>query len=126
MSETIGEWWSRAGRNAAYGPWSPGLPLAERNCQLRCMAGLARVYLGPNHVLPGLLRLAETDDVAFVRAGLLVETLPSRTRRMMLGTFSAVTWPRQPRRPSPPRRPYRDDIELEQVSKFSDLPESAL
>jgi hypothetical protein len=82
----------------SYGPWSPTVDQIERGKQLRCMAGLARVYLGPEHELPGLLRQAETDDAAFARAGQLVEALPARTRRMLLGTFSAVTWPRQPRR----------------------------
>jgi hypothetical protein len=82
------------------------------------MAGIARMLLGPHHELPGLLRLAETDDATFVRAGQLVEGLPSLTRRKLLGTLAAVTWP------APPRRPYRDDLDvIEPVGKFSDLPE---
>jgi hypothetical protein len=92
-NRTIGEWWAREGRQAAYGPWSPAIDRIERDRQLRCMAGLARIYLGPRHELPGLLREAESDDAAFQRAGQFMEALPSRTRRMMLGTFAAVTWP---------------------------------
>jgi hypothetical protein len=98
MTETIGEWWAHAGRAAAYGPWSPGIDRAERDRQLRCMAGIARMMLGAHHELPGLLRLAESDDAAFVRSGKIMEGLPALTRRKLLGTFAAVTWPRQARR----------------------------
>lgn len=97
-STTIGEWWVTTGRQAAYGPWSPTIDRTERDRQLRCMAGSARMLLGPHHELPGLLRQTESDDAAFVRAGEIVERLPALTRRRLLGAFSAVTWPQQPRR----------------------------
>jgi hypothetical protein len=85
----------------SYGPWSPTVDRIERGKQLRSLAALAAVYLGSNHPLVAELRAGEADAMAFVRAQSLIEALPSRTRRMLLGTFTAVTWPRPQRGTAP-------------------------
>jgi len=82
---------------AGYGPWSPALSDAtERKAQLRSMAALALVYLGPDHRLVTELRAAEVDATALARAQRLVEELPALVRRKLLGSFSAITWSRRP------------------------------
>jgi hypothetical protein len=79
--------------SVGYGPWSPALSDAtERKAQLRSMAALALVYLGPDHRLVAELRAAEVDPTAFARAHDLVEALPALVRRRLLSTFSRVTY----------------------------------
>ena len=80
-------------RSLAFGPWSPGLNPVERVAQLRCIGGLAAVFLGSDHRLVAVLRRAETDSSALAQALVVVDGLPSLTRRRLLTTFGAVTWP---------------------------------
>jgi hypothetical protein len=80
-----------------FGPWRPDLDPVERIAQLRSLAGLAMVFLGPKHPLVETLRAAERDDEAAVQALAMLDTLPSLTRRRMLATFARITWP-SPRR----------------------------
>jgi len=56
------------------------------------------MLLGPHHPLWRTLRSAKVDAKAFVAAQDMVEAQPALTGRKILGTFSAVTWPRPPRR----------------------------
>jgi hypothetical protein len=48
-------------------------------------------------VEPVELRAAESDPDAALRALELLDQVPSLTRRRLLSTFGALTWPRQPR-----------------------------
>jgi hypothetical protein len=82
----------------AFGPWAPHVDPTERIAQLRCLGGLAAIVLGGGHEVVSALRRAEADHEAAAHALKLLDQLPSRSRRMMLSTFGAVTWPRQPRR----------------------------
>jgi hypothetical protein len=81
-----------------YGPWSPTCAAGERERQLRCLSAIAYMVCGPHHDLWKLLRQAESDELAFGEAYAAMERLPALTRRRILGTYNAVTWPRQPRR----------------------------
>ena len=83
--------------SGAYGPWCPTIDRIERDKQLRSLAALALVYLGPDHRLVADLGDAEVDPMAFARAHDLIETLPALTRRKLLGTFARLTWPRRRR-----------------------------
>ncbi len=77
---------------AGYGPWSPALSDAtERKAQLRSMAALALVYLGPDHRLVTELRAAEVDATALARAQRLVEELPALVRRKLLSRTNPTT-----------------------------------
>jgi hypothetical protein len=78
-----------------FGPWSPTIQREERGKQLRSLASIAHVILGPRHPLIAELRRAETDAIASVKAQDLIEKLPALTRRRMLSVFSAVTFGRQ-------------------------------
>jgi len=75
-----------------YGPWS-SLDVAERRLQLRTLAGIAACHVGSNTNLVRLLRAAEHDDIALTQAQDVFEALPSLTRRRMLATHAAVTFP---------------------------------
>jgi hypothetical protein len=80
-----------------YPPWSPTVGEIERGKQLRSMAAVAYMLLGPCHPLWSTLRRSESDAMAFAAAQDLVEALPALTRRRLLSTFAAITWPRKPR-----------------------------
>lgn len=77
-----------------YGPFVRDLDPQERARQLRCLQGLAAVYLGSTSPLIAALRRAETDSAALPQAAELLDYAPSLTRRKMLSVFGAVTWPR--------------------------------
>jgi hypothetical protein len=89
----------------AFGPWSPGLDSMERLAQLRCLAGLAAGFVGSGNPLVAALRAAERDGETAARALELLDRVPSLTRRRLLATFGAVTWPRHCR----PRSPKQAD-----------------
>src|SRR5215813_10165459 len=75
-----------------YGPWSP-LDVLERRLQLRTLAGIAACHVGSGSPFVRLLRAAEHDDCALTQAQDVFEALPSLTRRRMLATHAAVTFP---------------------------------
>jgi hypothetical protein len=77
----------------SYGPWSPTVSREERGKQLRSMAALALVFLGPDNPLWRTLRSAEVDPTAYVEAQSMVERLPSLTRRRLISTFAAIMRP---------------------------------
>src|SRR5215467_4583286 len=77
-----------------FGRFSATVDAAEPGKQLRCLQGLAAVYLGAANPLIAALRDAEHDPGALPQASLLFDCLPSLMRRRMLSTFGAVTWPR--------------------------------
>jgi hypothetical protein len=82
-----------------YGPWSVGDQI-ERRVQFRSLAGLVAVLTRSSddrQQLLATLRQAETDDAAADRALVLFEGLPALTKRRILSTFGAVTWPRTKR-----------------------------
>lgn len=78
----------------SWGPWSPTCHREERPLQLRTLRTIAYLRLGPDHPLIAELRAAETDAMSFVKAQDLIEALPALTRRRLLATFSAITWPK--------------------------------
>jgi hypothetical protein len=80
-----------------FGPWIPGLDPIERTAQFRSLASLAALLIGSHHPLISALRQAERDGDAAAQAIKLLDSLPALTRRRMLSTFGAVTWPRSPR-----------------------------
>ncbi len=80
-------------RYAPFGPWSPAVDAAERQRQLRCLAGLAAVYCGSASELVQALRDAELDPGVLPHAAAVLDCMPSLARRRMLSTFGAVTWP---------------------------------
>jgi hypothetical protein len=55
---------ARARAPLAFGPWSPGVDPVERVAQLRCLAGLAAVFLISRHPLVAALIAAEADNEA--------------------------------------------------------------
>ena len=77
-----------------FGPWSPHCNSEERGRQLRTLAALALIYARPAHPLWRVLRTAETDHAQFLHAQMLIDRLPSLTRRL-LATFSRLTWSRE-------------------------------
>jgi hypothetical protein len=80
-------------RTPGVGPFSPTLrDPVERVAQLRGMASVAFMLLGPHHQLWRTLRAAEADPMAFLQAQDLVEQLPPLWRRKLFATFSRVTW----------------------------------
>jgi hypothetical protein len=83
----------------SFGPWTPAsISAVERVAQLRCLGGLAAVYAGSGSPLVAALRAAESGDEAKSADALAALTrVPTRTRRELLSTFGAVTWPRSPR-----------------------------
>jgi hypothetical protein len=78
----------------AWGPWSPTCHREERTAQLRTLAAIVHMRLGPHHPLVAALRAAEHDPMAFVRSQDLIDDLPSLTRRQLIATFSAITFQR--------------------------------
>ena len=56
--------------SGAYGPWRPTIDRIERDKQLRSLAALALVYLGPDHRLVADLGDAEVDpkDIGYINA----------------------------------------------------------
>jgi hypothetical protein len=81
-----------------FGPWSPALiDAVERGKQLRSLQALAAVFCGSASPLVVALRQAECNASALPRAAELLDRMPSLTRRKMLATFGAVTWPREHR-----------------------------
>jgi hypothetical protein len=79
----------------SWGPFSPTCHREERVPQLRTLAAIAYLRLGPHHPLVAELQAAETDAMSFVKAQELVDGLPSLTRRQLLATFSAITFRKQ-------------------------------
>jgi hypothetical protein len=77
----------------AFGPWAPGLDPVERAAQLRCIAGLAALFVGSAHPLVAALQAAERDPEAAAQAFAMLDALPTLTRRRVLSAFGAVTWP---------------------------------
>jgi DNA-binding transcriptional LysR family regulator len=78
---------------AIFGPFVAGLDPIERIAQLRSLAMLVAVFTGSRNPLITTLREAEGDDAAAVRALELLDRMPSLTRRRLLSTFGAITWP---------------------------------
>lgn len=62
---------------------------------LRSMATAAFMLLGKDDPLWRTLRAGETDVQAYLAAYDMVEALPALTRRKLLSTFAAVTWPKR-------------------------------
>jgi hypothetical protein len=79
----------------AFGPWRNEIEPVERIAQLRSLAALAAIYLGSNHNLVVQLRNAENNDEALKTAGALLDRIPALTRRRLLATFGAITWPQR-------------------------------
>jgi hypothetical protein len=76
-----------------FGPWVPGLEQAERAAQFRSLAALVAAFTGSRNPLVIALREAEHDQGAAETARELLEDMPTRTRRNILATFGAITWP---------------------------------
>jgi hypothetical protein len=76
-----------------FGPWAPDVEADERRRQFRSLAALAAAFTGSGSALVLALREAERDDNAAARALEILNDLPSLTRRRILSTFGAVTWP---------------------------------
>src|SRR5260370_39116737 len=87
----------------SFGTWSPNIDPVERVAQFRSLAALAALLIGSGHPLIAELRAAEIDRNAAERALALLEALPSLTRRRLISTFAAITFP-YPRKGSKPRR----------------------
>ena len=81
---------------STFGPWVEHIDPAERGKQFRSLAALAAVFLGSEHQLVAALRAAETDGEAATQALELLNVMPALTRRKLLSTFGAITWPRSP------------------------------
>jgi hypothetical protein len=80
-----------------FGPFIPGIVDVERIAELRSLAALCAVFCGSSHPLVAALRQAEADDAAAAQALELLNHIPSLTRRRLLSTFGAITWPAKPR-----------------------------
>jgi hypothetical protein len=78
----------------SFGPFRPGLDPTERIAQWRSLGSIAAMLVGSHHPLVAQLRAAERDEAASAQALDMVDALPSLTRRRLLATFGAVTWPR--------------------------------
>jgi hypothetical protein len=78
-----------------FGPWVSGITETERIAELRSLAVLVAVFTGSENPLVPLLRQAEHDDAAALRSLELLDRMPSLTKRRLLSTFGAVTWPPQ-------------------------------
>ena len=83
-----------------FGPWVAGIDPAERRAQLRSLAALAAAFTGSSSELVAALRDAEHGEAAATHAFEVLNRLPALTKRRLLSTFGAVTWPRQPSRRS--------------------------
>lgn len=82
--------------NNSWGPWSPGCKGGDqRALMLRCLGTIA--FMLRQQELSALLRKAETDAMSFVEAEQAIEKMPALTRRKLIATFSAITWPRKDR-----------------------------
>jgi hypothetical protein len=79
----------------SWGPFSPTCHRDQRVPQLRTLAAIAYLRLGPHHPLVAELKAAETDAMAFVRAQELLERLPALQLRHILATHAAITWPKR-------------------------------
>jgi hypothetical protein len=67
---------------------------------MRCLAGIAAVILGSSHPLVAALRDGESDPMRFTEAyQILEQQVPALTRRHILATYAAVTWPPKPKEP---------------------------
>lgn len=77
-----------------FGPFRHDVGVVERVAQFRTLAVLAKVLHGDSP-LWFLFRHAETDDGARAAALKAFDTLPALTRRRILATYAAVTWPKR-------------------------------
>jgi hypothetical protein len=82
----------------SFGPWAPNVAPEERRRQFRSLAALAAAFTGSGSALVLALREAERDDGAAAWALEVLNGLPALTRRRILSTFGAVTWPAARRR----------------------------
>lgn len=82
-------------------PWVPDLDPAERLARLRSLRALVQVFAGPRHPLVVALARAEADpsDAAALAAWEAMNTLPSLTRRRILGSLATLL-----RTPTPTRK----------------------
>jgi hypothetical protein len=76
-----------------FGPWVRELAQAERAAQFRSLAALVAAFTGSSNPLVAALRAAEHDKAAAETARDLLEDMPTRTKRNILATFGAITWP---------------------------------
>jgi hypothetical protein len=76
-----------------FGPWSPTVKECELKPQLRTLQTLVHSYCGYD-ALVRRLREAEQSPAALEDAGAMFDDLPPLTRRKILSTFTAITWPR--------------------------------
>ena len=74
-----------------FGPWADDLDEAERRARLRSMRALTRVLCGPRGIeLAAHLARAEHDPTALLAAHGALYRLPSRDRREVLTSYSAL------------------------------------
>jgi hypothetical protein len=85
--------------------WSTPIDPAERRARYRSLTALAAAFCGPRHQLVEVMRGAERGGEEAEAAALqCLADVPARTKRNLLSTFSAVTWPRvKPRIKETPR-----------------------
>jgi hypothetical protein len=76
-----------------FGPWRAGLDPVERACQLRSLQALSAVFLGSSAPVVAALRDAEADPTKAADALQALDAIPALTRRRLLTTFGAVTYP---------------------------------
>jgi 4-diphosphocytidyl-2C-methyl-D-erythritol kinase len=81
----------------SFGPWAPGVAAEERRRQFRSLAALAAAFTGSGSPVVTAMRNAEADDAAAAHALDVLNSLPALTRRRILATFGAVTWPQRRR-----------------------------
>ena len=104
-----------------FGPFCDGLAETERVAELRSIAALLAIYCGSSSPAVAALREAETDTTASAAALAAVNALPTLTRRRMLSTFGAITWPSN--RTSAPTRNNRRQVRhaiMETTMRMSD------
>jgi len=109
------------GQSQRFGPFCDGLAETERVAELRSIAALVAICCGSSSPAVAALREAETDTTASAAALAAVNALPTLTRRRMLSTFGAITWPSN--RTSAPTRNNRRIVRhtiMETTMRMSD------
>lgn len=84
-------------RATPFGPWVPGIGSAERKAQFRSLTALVAAFCGSGSPVVAAMRAAERDEAARADALVALNSLPALTRRRLLSTFGAATWPQKRR-----------------------------
>ncbi len=76
-----------------FGPWTPGLPDAERLARWRSLRAIVTLLVGPSSPLVRELRAAEAEPAAAERSLAALNALPTMALRQILAAYARLAAP---------------------------------